>query len=89
MSEVDRRPIQLDLELVRQLESTLAPGETLSEFVEKALKREIQRRNVNHEFLMKGLASAAHAKASHAYTPASVVIERLQRILLGRSTKKP
>ncbi|WP_369773858.1 YlcI/YnfO family protein [Thioalkalivibrio sp. ALJ24] len=47
-----------------QVEQALGEGETLSAFIEDAVRHEIDRRQARAECLARGLASAAHARTA-------------------------
>ena len=75
-------PLRVSPELRRQAEAVLEQGETLSAFVLDALTRSIEYRKTRHEFIARGLASAAHAKKTGKYVPADRVIGKLARKLV-------
>ena len=64
-------------ELRQAAEEMLQPGETLSGFVEESLRRNVERRQAQQEFLARGLASRDAAKQSGKYVAADVVLSRL------------
>ena len=66
----------------RQAEAVLEEGETLSCFVLDALILSIESRQTRHEFIARGLASAAQAKKTDKYVPADRVIGKLARKLV-------
>ncbi|MHB8623779.1 MAG: YlcI/YnfO family protein [Sulfuricaulis sp.] len=74
-------PLRVSPALRKQAEAVLEQGETLSGFVLEALNRNIEYRKARHEFIVRGLASAALAKKSGKYVSADRVIEKLARKL--------
>lgn len=73
--------LRVSAKLRRQAESVLREGETLSAFMLEALTRGVESRRAQEAFLARGLASAARAKSSGRYVPASRVMGKLRRRL--------
>ena len=69
--------LRVQPELRQAAEEMLQPGETLSGFVEESLRRNVERRQAQQEFLVRGLASRDAAKQSGKYVAADVVLSRL------------
>jgi predicted transcriptional regulator len=69
--------LRVSPELRKQAEAVLEEGETLSGFVLDAVTRSIEHRNVQQEFIARGLASAANAKRTGKYVSANQVIKKL------------
>jgi predicted transcriptional regulator len=69
--------LRVQPELRQAAEKMLQPGETLSGFVEESLRRNVERRQAQQEFLARGLASREAAKLSGDYVAASVVLAKL------------
>lgn len=69
--------LRVQPELRQAAEEMLQPGETLSGFVEESLRRNVERRQAQQEFLARGLASRDAAKKSGKYVEADVVLARL------------
>ena len=67
--------------LREQVESSLHPGETLSEFVEQSVRMALQRRRDQSEFVARGMASLNTARQTKDYVDSVVVIDELQRKL--------
>ncbi len=68
-------------ELRAAAEEVLAEGETLSAFVEHALRVQIQRRNVQREFIERGLAARDDAARTGVYHDADDVMRELEAII--------
>lgn len=74
-------PLRVSPELRQQAESVLEEGETLSNFMLDALRRNIDLRLTQQEFVARGLASAAKAKKTGKYVSADRVIAKMARRL--------
>jgi predicted transcriptional regulator len=74
-------PLRVSPELRQQAEAVLEEGETLSSFMLDALRRSIDFRLTQQEFVARGLASAAKAKKTGKYVSADRVIGKLARRL--------
>lgn len=68
-------------ELREAAEDVLEPGETLSGFLELAVRTQIERRKTQREFIARGLASRDAAKLSGEYIDADDVLKDLDAIL--------
>ena len=77
--------LRVQPELRQAAEEMLQPGETLSGFVEESLRRNVERRQVQQEFLARGLASRDAAKQSGKYVTADVVLAKLAAKIEGAS----
>lgn len=74
-------------ELRAAAESVLEEGESLSSFVEQSLRAQIQRRQMQQEFVARGLASLADAEHSGVYIDADDVIAELDDMLAAAEAK--
>lgn len=63
------------------VESVLLEGETLSGFMETAVRETIERRRVRSEFVARGLVSREQAQRSGVYIPAAQVHAEMQQML--------
>lgn len=68
-------------ELRLAAEQTLQEGETLSSFVEQAIRESIARRQHQRDFIARGLRSRDEARQSGKYASADAVIGRLEQML--------
>lgn len=68
-------------ELRQAAEQILEDGESLSSFVEQAIRDSIGRRQVQQEFITRGLRSRDEARQSGKYVAADAVIGRLEQML--------
>lgn len=73
--------LRVDPELRRAAESVLKQGESLSSFVEHSIRMNIERRQVQQEFIARGLASRAEAKQTGKYYSAVEVLDELGGML--------
>jgi hypothetical protein len=82
--------LRAEPELRREAEEVLHEGESLSAFVEEAIRRSIEDRKAQALFVRKGLASARAARKSGKYVEASVVLGKLeQRLRAARAEAHP
>ena len=81
-------PLRVEPSLRRAAEAHLREGESLSAFVEEAVRQGVERRQQQAEFVARGEASAAKARATGKYLPAATVLRKLERRLAAaRGTK--
>jgi hypothetical protein len=73
--------VRVEPEFRAEVESVLAEGESLSEFVETSVRASVERRRVQAEFIVRGLRSRDEAKRTGDYVDADVVVAGLQRKL--------
>jgi hypothetical protein len=74
-------PVRVEPEFRAEVESVLAEGESLSEFVEASVRASVERRRTQAEFIARGLRSREEAKRTHDYADADDVVAGLQRKL--------
>jgi len=79
--------LRVQPELRQAAEEILHPGETLSAFVEDAVRRNVEFRRTQQEFIARGLASRDEAKKSGVYFSSDEVLQELDSIL-KKSQKK-
>jgi predicted transcriptional regulator len=70
--------VPVEPEFLAEVESVLAEGESLSEFVEAAVRASVERRRVQSEFVARGLRSRDEAKRTGDYVDADDVAAGLQ-----------
>ena len=73
--------LRVEPQLRDAVEGVLAEGETLSSFMEEALKANITRRQHQQAFIARGLESAAIARQNQEYYSAESVLDELQAML--------
>ena len=74
-------------DLRKAAENVLQEGETISSFVEQSLRANIARRQLQQEFIARGLASRDEAQRTGEYYPAEDVLHELDT-MLARTKKK-
>ena len=74
-------PLRVTPDLRHEAESVLREGESLSSFVEDSLRRQIERRKLQGEFIARGLAARETAKSSGRYASKDEVMDSLQSML--------
>lgn len=79
--------IRVEPDFRAEVESVLAEGETLSQFVEASVRASVERRRMQAEFIARGLRSRDQARRTGDYVDADVVIDGLQRKLDAACTR--
>lgn len=74
-------PLRVTPDLRQDAESVLREGESLSSFVEESLRRQIERRKMQKEFIARGLASRDAAKSRDEYASKDEIMDSLGAIL--------
>lgn len=70
--------VRVEPELRAQLDAVLQPQETLSDFVEDAVRRAVERRRVQAQFLAGGEAALANYRRTGRARPASEVFDEIE-----------
>lgn len=73
--------VRVDPELRVAAEQILQDGESLSSFVEQSIRDGIERRQIQREFIARGLHSRDDARRKDAYLSSDAVIGRLEKML--------
>ena len=73
--------VRVPPELRQAAEDLLQAGETLSGFVEEAVRRNVEFRQAQKAFIERGLASAEAARKSGKYVTSSALLGKLSRRL--------
>jgi hypothetical protein len=81
-------PLRVDSELRAAAESVLQEGETLSGFVLEAVRLNIERREVQREFIARGLKARDEARQSGQYVSSTEMLKRLDKSLAKARAKK-
>jgi predicted transcriptional regulator len=79
--------LRVDPELRQDAETVLHEGETLSKFMEQALRAGIQVRRSQQEFIARGLASRDEARKTGEYFTAEDVSKELGEMLIQVEAK--
>ena len=73
--------VRVPPELRQAAEDVLQIGETLSGFVEEAVRRNVEFRQAQKAFVERGLASAKAARKSGKYVSSAAMVGKLSRRL--------
>ena len=73
--------LRVDPELRRSAESVLREGESLSGFVEQAIRQTVAHRQAEHAFIARGLMARDQARQTGHYVEACAVVNGLQAML--------
>ena len=73
--------VRVPPELRQAAEDVLQAGETLSGFVEEAVRRNVEFRQAQKAFVERGLASAKAARRSGKYVSSAAILGKLSRRL--------
>ena len=79
--------IRVEPEFRSAVESLLGDTETLTEFVENAVRETVARRRNQAEFLARGLQSLEDARNNGDYVDADIVLDKLRQRLVRAKTK--
>jgi hypothetical protein len=77
--------IRIEQELRDALEASLNEGESLSEFIEDAVRGRLRQRSDQAEFVARGLASLEDARRTGITVPADVAVGEIWRKLDERA----
>ncbi|MBB6508957.1 MULTISPECIES: YlcI/YnfO family protein [Rhizobium] len=80
--------LRVDPELRAAAESVLKEGETLSAFVEDSLKKQIDYRKTQAEFIARGLAGLAEAERTGVYYSSEEIFGELKGMLEAKRAEK-
>jgi hypothetical protein len=70
-------------------QSVLNAGETLSQFIEDSLKRNIEHRQADRAFIARGLAARDEAKQSGQYVSVAHTMARLRAVQAASQAATP
>lgn len=79
--------LRVEPELRHAVEDALHDDETLSSFMEQALREQVKRRQLQNEFIARGLASRDKAKRTGEYYDAADVLAGLDSMLSSAEDK--
>jgi predicted transcriptional regulator len=79
--------LRVNPELRRAAEQVLHKDETLSSFVEQSVRANIERRQLQTEFIKRGLASRDDAHLTGEYFTAETVLQELDTLLANAEAK--
>ena len=81
--------LRVEPRLRQNAEELLRPGESLSGFVEEAVRRNVDRRRADAEFLARGLANREEARRTSRYKTPEATFAKLERMLRPAPKKRP
>ena len=81
-------PIRVAPDFRLELEGVLEQGETLSQFVENAVRATVAKRKTQAEFVRRGMTAIEATKASGSGIPADVVLAKLEAKLAAAKQLK-
>ena len=81
-------PIRVAPDFKLELEGVLEQGESLSQFVENAVRATVTRRKTQAEFIKRGIAAIEATKRDGGGIPAEVVIAKLEAKLSAAKQAK-
>ena len=81
-------PIRVAPDFRLELEGVLEQGESLSQFVENAVRATVAKRKTQAEFVRRGMAAIEATKASGSGIPADVVLAKLDAKLAAAKQRK-
>ena len=80
--------VRVEPELRDQVESVLADGESLSQFVETSVRDSVRRRLTQAEFVKRGIASLEDARRSGKYVSVDALLAKLDKRLAAARAGK-
>lgn len=81
--------VRIEPELREQIEQVLGEDESLSQFVENAVRHSVRQRIEQAEFVARGLRSLEKAKRSSDYVEADEVMSSLRKRLATAKARAP
>ena len=80
--------LRVNPQLRQAAESILQEGESLSAFVEQSIREGIERRQLQGEFIARGLRSRDEARRSGKYASSEAVLRQLENRLAAAKAGK-
>ena len=80
--------LRVEPELRHAVEAALHDNETLSSFMEQALRTQVKRRQLLNDFIARGLASRDKARKTGEYYDAGDVLAELDNLLSGAENSR-
>ena len=83
-------PVRIAPAFRKDMEQSLAEGESLAALVETAVRNEVNRRRMQSEFVRRGMAAIHRTVAAGDGIPADAVLARLEaKLASARNAKVP
>lgn len=80
--------LRVDPQLRQAAENILQEGESLSAFVEQSIRESIERRQLQGEFIARGLRSREDARRSGEYASSDAVLQQLENRMASAKAGK-
>lgn len=80
--------LRVNPQLRQAAENILQEGESLSAFVEESIRKNIERRQLQGEFIARGLRSRDEARQTGKYVSSDVVLRRIENRLTSSKAGK-
>ncbi|MFT4241613.1 MAG: YlcI/YnfO family protein [Acidovorax sp.] len=80
--------LRVSPQLRQDTEAVLLEGESLSQFIESAVRGQVALRRAQADFLARGIASRDRAREHGRYVPANEVIGKLRASLQAAQTRR-
>lgn len=81
-------PVRVAPDFRLELENVLEPNESLSQFVENAVRATVAKRKTQAGFMRRGIAAIEATQRDNSGIPAETVISRLEaKLLVAKQTK--
>lgn len=80
--------VRVEPKLREEVEQLLGEGESLSEFVEAAVRSAVRQRQNQAEFIARGLHSLRRARQTSVYVEADDVLRKLDGKLVAAKARK-
>lgn len=87
MKTANMPTLRVDPQLRSDAESVLRAGESLSSFMEQALRTSIRARQAQQEFIARGLASRDEAQRTGEYFSAEEILNDMEAMLAQAKAK--
>ncbi|MDM0068359.1 YlcI/YnfO family protein [Variovorax sp. J31P207] len=80
--------VRVEPELLEEVEKLLSEGESVSEFVEAAVRSAVRQRRNQAEFVARGLQSLARSKQTGRFVESDEVLRKLDDKLSAANIRK-
>jgi predicted transcriptional regulator len=79
--------VRVEPDLRQAAEKVLREGESLSSFVEQSIRHQVRQRELQHQFIERGLSAGKDSQATGEYYSAEEVLAELDQILSTARSK--
>jgi predicted transcriptional regulator len=81
-------PLRVEPEFREKAKSVLREGETLSSFIEEAVRKQVEIRKSQAEFIARGLAALDESERTGTFYPAEEVHAELRAMLAEKKAER-